>query len=284
MSGNKSSGQVTPFEKIVKASKIPEELKAFLPKKWELLGDVLLMKIPDELADLKREIAQEYAAELQAKTVCLDLGIEGELREPKVELLFGEKTETIHKENGVKFKLDVAKLMFSSGNIDERIRMATVARKDEIAVDMFAGIGFFSLPMAVHSKPKKIYACEKNPVAHHYLEENVKLNSVEDIVFPVLGDNRDFVENNIADRIVMGYLEDTHAYLSKALDILKEDGGIIHYHEKCPNELLKERPIEKVREELAKRRRDIESMEMRKIKSYAPGVSHVVLDIKVKRV
>jgi tRNA wybutosine-synthesizing protein 2 len=121
-------------------------------------------------------------------------------------------------------------------------------------------------------------------VAHHYLEENVKLNSVEDIVFPVLGDNRDFVENNIADRIVMGYLEDTHAYLSKALDILKEDGGIIHYHEKCPNELLKERPIEKVREELAKRRRDIESMEMRKIKSYAPGVSHVVLDIKVKRV
>jgi tRNA wybutosine-synthesizing protein 2 len=121
MSGNKSSGQVTPFEKIVKASKIPEELKAFLPKKWELLGDVLLMKIPDELADLKREIAQEYAAELQAKTVCLDLGIEGELREPKVELLFGEKTETIHKENGVKFKLDVAKLMFSSGNTQESV-------------------------------------------------------------------------------------------------------------------------------------------------------------------
>lgn len=281
MFGITSSAQATPYEKIVKASKIPDDLKTFLPKKWELLGDVLLMKIPGELEDLKGEIAKEYAIELLAKTVLWDLGIEGEFREPKVKLLYGKETETIHKENGVKFKLDVAKLMFSSGNIDERIRMATIAKKDEIVVDMFAGIGFFSLPMAVHSRPKKIFACEKNPIAYSYLEENVRLNQVEEIVNPVLGDNRQFEKESIADRIVMGYLEGTNIYLSKALDILKRDGGIIHYHEKCPNELLPKRPIENVKSELAKKGRDMELLEMKTVKSYAPGVSHIVLDINI---
>ncbi len=272
----------TPYENIVNTMSIPENLKSFLPRKWELLGDVLLMKIPEELEALKGEIAQAYAKELNAKTVLRDFGIVGDLREPNVELLYGQETETIHKENGVKFKLDCGKLMFSSGNVDERIRMATIAGKDEVVVDMFAGIGFFSIPMAVHSRPKKIIALELNPVAFSYLRENIHLNHVEDFVTPVLGDNREFEGNGIADRIVMGYLEDTHLYLPKALEILKEDGGVIHYHEKCPNELLDERPVQRVREEVEKKGLSMELRRMDTVKSYAPGVSHVVLDVRVR--
>ncbi len=272
---------ITPFENIVNSASIPGPLKAFLPRKWELLGDVVLMKIPQELEDVKEEVARVYAEELNAKTVLQDLGIEGDFREPKVELLWGEETETLHKENGVKFKLDCAKLMFSSGNIDERIRMATIAKKDEVIVDMFAGIGFFSIPMAVHSKPDKVYALEKNPIAFHYLCENVKLNHVEDLIIPVLGDNREFKKVGIADRVVMGYLEDTQLFLPKALAFLKEEGGIIHYHEKCPNELLEKRPLKNVKQEVEKIGRRMELLEMKTVKSYAPGVSHVVLDVRV---
>jgi tRNA wybutosine-synthesizing protein 2 len=273
--------RTTPFENIAESLILPNHLKVFLPRKWELLGDVLLLKLPDELDYMKEEIAQAYAKELNARTVLKDLGIVGNLREPKVELLWGKETETVHKENGVKFKLDVSKLMFSSGNIDERIRMASVAKKGEVVVDMFAGIGFFSIPMAVHSKPKKIFSCELNPVAYHYLSENVKLNEVQNMVTPILGDNRDFEGQGIADRIVMGYLEDTHRYLAKALSVLKDDVGVIHYHEKCPNELLKSRPLENVRKEVEKKGRSMELLDMRTVKSYAPGVSHVVLDVKV---
>jgi len=281
---NKSGkGSITPFENINQSIIIPNHLKVFLPRKWELLGDVLLLKIPDELEPLKEEIAKVYANELNAKAVLRDLGIEGNLREPKVEILWGRKTETIHKENGVKFKLDCAKLMFSSGNIDERIRMATISNKDEVVVDMFAGIGFFSLPMAVHSKPNRIYALELNPVAYHYLSENIRLNVVEDIVSPILGDNREFDREGIADRVVMGYLEDTHLFLPKALSLLKEEGGIIHYHEKCPNELLQKRPIQNVRKEVRKKGRNMKLINQKIVKSYAPGVSHIVLDVEVER-
>jgi tRNA wybutosine-synthesizing protein 2 len=273
---------ITPFESIVDSISIPDQLKAYLPRKWELLGDVVLMKIPPELEDIKEEIAGAYAEELHAKTVLQDLGIEGELREPNVEILWGEETETVHKENGVKFKLDCAKLMFSSGNIDERIRMATIAKKDEVVVDMFAGIGFFSIPMAVHSRPKEIFALEMNPMAFYYLKENIYMNGVGDIVTPVLGDNRMFKKKGIADRIVMGYLDNTHIFIPTALLILKKEGGIIHYHEKCPNELLDSRPLEKVKREVKKVGKKMELLEMKTVKSYAPGVSHVVLDVHVR--
>lgn len=269
----------TPFENISESIIIPHHLKVFLPRKWELLGDVLLLKLPDELEPLKEEIARVYAEELSAKSVLRDLGIMGNFREPEIELLWGKETETVHKENGVKFKLDCARLMFSSGNIDERIRMATASSEDEVVVDMFAGIGFFSIPMAVHSKPKKVYALEVNPVAHQYLCENIRLNDVKNTVTPFLGDNRDFEGEGIADRIVMGFLDDTHHYLSKAINILKEEGGVIHYHEKCPNELLDIRPIDRVKVEVEKKGLTMDLLNKKIVKSYAPGVSHVVLDV-----
>jgi tRNA wybutosine-synthesizing protein 2 len=275
-------GQITPFDNISESIIIPYHLKVFLPRKWELLGDVLLLKLPEELEPLKEEIARVYAEELSAKSVLRDLGIMGNFREPEVELLWGSETETVHKENGVKFRLDCARLMFSSGNIDERIRMATVSSKDEVVVDMFAGIGFFSIPMAVYSRPKKIYALEVNPVAYQYLSENIELNDVKDTVSPILGDNRDFEEENIADRIVMGFLDDTHLYLSKAINILKKEGGTIHYHEKCPNELLNKRPINRIKNEAGKKGLKIKLLNKRIVKSYAPGVSHVVLDVFLK--
>jgi tRNA wybutosine-synthesizing protein 2 len=277
-----SSGHITPFQNIKKSIEIPPHLHVFLPRKWELLGDVLLMKIPQELKGFEGEIAREYANELGAKTVLQDMGIEGEMREPNVEVLWGSETETVHKENGVKFKLDCARLMFSSGNVDERIRMATISNPHEVVVDMFAGIGFFSIPMAVHSKPMRVHALEINPVAHQYLSENVNLNDVKEIVEPILGDNRSFQGKGIADRVVMGYLEDTHLFLPKAMEILKKEGGVIHYHEKCPNEILDIRPLENIKREASRVGREVEVQNTKIIKSYAPGVSHIVLDLFVK--
>ncbi len=267
-------------KEILDAIDVPEEIKSKLPKRWEQLGHVLILKIDDELEDWQEEIAVTYAKILDVDTVLRDTGgIEGQFREPVMELLIGDNTETIHLENSIKYCLDAARIMFSSGNVDERIRMASVCEKGETVVDMFAGIGYFTLPMAAHSEPARIIAHEINPRSHKYLKMNSQLNGVGKIVEPVLGDCLD-AEEGIADRIVMGYVGTTHEYLPKAMKILK-DTGIIHYHETCPDRLMPDRPQERVIGAALKAGKSVEMMEMHTIKTYSPGVVHVVVDVAI---
>ncbi len=271
--------QPTPFEKVKISIDIPERLKARLPSRWERIGNVLLIKLPDELMEYKNIIGASYARVLDADTVALQGDIVGRTREPIIDIIHGSDTETIHLENRVKFKLDTAKLMFSSGNIDERIRMSKVDIRDDVVVDMFAGIGYFCLPMAVHGSPKNIYALEINPTAIGYLKENCVINGVDHIVSPILGDNRDFSFRSDADRVVMGYLHNTWIYLPKALEFLGGE-GIIHFHT-----LVEEGNI--ARDTMIQLERggidDAEIKDIRKIKSYAPRIYHVVVDIEIGR-
>jgi len=275
----------TPLEKIKKSLKnnISLELTNFLPEKWEKIGDVLIVKLDEKLKSYGEEIGKTYAEVLHCKTVLNDVGgISGIYREPNVEILYGsENTEVVHKENGVRYKLDVAKIMFSSGNMDERLRMANISNKNETVVDLFAGIGYFTLPMAVYSKPRKIFSCEINPVAYKYLCKNIVLNHVTSIVNPLFGDNRIIAPKNVAERVVMGYFEDTEKFLPTAFDCLKNCTGIIHFHNVCSDELFPETPLKIVEKTADKYKRNVEFLTYRVIKSYAPGVSHIVLDIQV---
>lgn len=269
-----------PFRDILKIIRIPEERHELLPARWEQLGHVLIMKIDNRLNDWLDEIASAYSEVLGARTVLRDVGgVAGEYREPVLELIMGTETETTHVENGVEFMLDAAKLMFSSGNVDERIRMASICGNGEIVVDMFAGIGYFTLPMAVHSRPAKIMAYEINPLAYDYLGQNIALNDVEGVVEPHLADCGD-AEEKVADRVVMGYVGTTHVFLPKAIRIIRGK-GIIHYHETCPNRLMPDRPIERVKEAAENEGKGVEIINVKTIKSYAPGVSHVVVDAQI---
>lgn len=241
--------------------------------KGKLIGDILVVKKePENLEELLK---------LPYINRVVKIGhIHGQKREPEIEMIYGEGTETIHKENHCKYKIDVAKVMWSKVNTGERQRMSTLPEDGETIIDMFAGIGYFTIPMAVHSNVDKIYAVEINPVSHNFLCENIKLNKVEDTVIPILGDcgKQDF--DHIADRIMMGYIGTTHHYLDSAMSYLKE-GGIIHYHESTPEPILFKRPVERVKQAAKNCGRTIEVLNKRSIKKYSPGVHHTVVDIKV---
>lgn len=262
---------------------IPSHLSNLIPRKWEKVGDILILRISDELRVFSKELAGVYADVLGCRTVLEDLcGIIGEYREPNVQLLHGDpNTETVHVENGVKYKLDASKIMFSSGNIKERIHMAKISNKNEVVVDLFAGIGYFSLPIALYSEPRRVYACEKNPIAYDYLCQNIVLNGITNIVNPLQGDNRQVAPKGIADRVIMGYLQDTHIFLPTAIQTLKGEGGIIHYHEVCPDKLMPDRHIRYVKRAAEAENKEMVVLNQRKVKSYAPGVSHVVVDVRI---
>jgi len=167
--------------------------------------------------------------------------------------------------------------MFSPGNIGERIRISKFG-KEEIVVDMFAGIGYFSIPMAVHSSPDEIIAIEINPDAFHYLRENIKLNQVEDTVTPIHGDSMEETPENYADRVIMGHLF-SHEFLPVAIRAIRKK-GIIHYHEGVPEKIL-ERPVNRIKNTARKLGRNVRIMNFRKVKNYSPGVCHVVVDAEI---
>lgn len=263
--------------------KLPIGLLNKIPYKWEKIGDILIIKLDEKLDDYKTIIGESYAEIIKAKTVLNDIGgISGTLRTPNVEVIYGSyETETIHKENGVRFKLDPQKVMFSSGNMSERIYMSKLSCENEIIIDMFAGIGYFTLPLAVYSNPKKIYACEKNPDSYKYLKENISLNHVTDIIKPLKGDNREIAPENTADRIIMGYIGGTEKFFSKAVKCLKDNTGIIHFHEKYPEKIVLDKIIKNLERKTEKFNRKIKVFDVRTVKSFAPGISHFVLDCEI---
>lgn len=203
--------------------------------------------------------------------------IQGTKREPVYNILYGNETETIHKENGCLFKLDLSKVMWSKGNNNERLRIAKLVEDNEVVLDMFAGIGYFSIPIGVHSNAKHIYSIEINLNSYFYLCENIKLNKLDNIT-PILGDCMVHAPKYKADRIVMGYVKTTHHYLNVAINSLNE-GGILHYHETVPEKLMNTRPLERIISQAGNR--EVELLKLNKIKKYAPGVEHVVLDVKI---
>jgi tRNA wybutosine-synthesizing protein 2 len=257
---------------------IPEHLRSSLPRKWELLGDVLIIRLPEMLVPYKGEVAQAYATELGAKAVLRERGhISGQVRHPEMELLLGTDTETVHREGSVLYKLDPMKVMFSSGNVDEKQRMARLDCRGETVVDMFAGIGYFTMPLAVRAKAAHMIACEINPEAFHYLRENIHLNQVGDVVIPVLGDNRDLPGVAIADRVVMGYIG-TEPFLPTALRLIRP-GGVIHYHDVARVDEIPGKMLRAIERACAGRRHEV--LLVREAKTYGPCKSHMVVDFRV---
>ena len=242
--------------------------------KGKVIGDILVVK--DDVEDVEKLLKTPGVNRI------VKLGrISGLKREPDVEVIIGEGTETVHRENKCGFKLDVSKIMWSKGNTTERKRMSLLPEDGEIIVDMFAGIGYFSIPMAVHSNPKQIYSLEINPVSHGYLCENIKINKVDGVVKPILGNCREVAPKAVADRVLMGYIGNTHEYLDVAMEVLK-NGGTLHYHESVPDNIKFKRPVERIIEAAKTAERgDVEILNARIIKPYSPGVYHVVVDAKI---
>lgn len=267
-----------PQERIAETLDIPPELKTLLPEKYERLGHVLILRLQEPLLPYRREIAESYAKVLKARTVLLEKGIiRGVERRPDVELLFGTETETTHSESGILYRLDPAKVMFSSGNFDEKLRMASLDCRGETVVDMFAGIGYFTMPLAAKARAEKVVACEINPEAVRFLRENIKLNHVDEVVTVFEGDNRDLPGERFADRVVMGYVNVTWQFLPKAFSLVKR-GGVIHYQDTCSIDRIPEGLMENLRK--GSGGRPFEVLGIREVKAYAPSISHMVVDVR----
>lgn len=149
----------------------------------------------------------------------------GVCRIPVTEVLYGSTGDVIHKESGLSFCIDPSKIMFSQGNRTEKMRMAALIRTGERVADMYAGIGYFSLPVA--RAGGIVHAMEINPVAFRYLQKNIVLNHLSDRVVATCGDCRNLLSGTY-DRIIMGHFDSPEA-ISQVLPHVNP-GSVLHVH------------------------------------------------------
>eukprot|EP00912_Choanoflagellata_sp_UC4_P000644 UC4_evm2s399 len=214
-----------------------------LPSRWERHGDLVLLGESSfstpEWVDcgpaLLDAIWPVVASSLQASKVAIKARIDpGPKRESQVQLLYGDDGWVEHTDNGIKYRYDVTKCMFSAGNITEKLRVASMKdARGQTVVDMYAGIGYFTLPYLIHAGAAKIYACEWNLHAVKALKINLEANGISPERYTVLhGDNREVCPQGIADRVNLGLIPTSRAGWETACYALKPSkGGWLHIHE-----------------------------------------------------
>ena len=270
---------------------LTEEELFSLPSGFQTIGKVMVIKLNPMLLE-KKDLIGNACLELNPymKSVYINLGkVKGTFREPeKIELIAGIDDPVVeHKEHGVIYRFDITKIMFSKGNINERKFLATLVMDNEILIDMFAGIGYFSLPIAKNARPKRIYSIELNPVSFKFLIQNIKINHLEDIIIPILGDCKEEVlklsdEGIKADRVIMGVFPAPREYIKYALSLVKINGTIYHYEG-----VVEKEEFMRLYNEFNQIAEDngftCELMSYRFVKSYGPNLFHIVLDIKASK-
>ncbi len=204
-----------PPENLTQAleDKLPRELLPSVPQAFDIIGDIVVIDIPPQLKPYQNKIGEAILQTQKNVTTVLAKAsdISGVFRVRDYDYIAGEhKTQTIHREFGCQFHVDIAKAYFSPRLSHEHERVAVQVQEEEVVTDLFAGVGPFSVLIGKRNPKVTVYAVDLNPNAVELLEVNVRVNKVEDRVFPILGDAREISKtrlNGKADRVIMNLPE-----------------------------------------------------------------------------
>jgi tRNA (guanine37-N1)-methyltransferase len=207
-----------------------------LPKSFDVVGDIAILELDFELASYETIIAEAIMeVHPNVRSVFAKSGeVSGAERIRPLRYVAGEnRTHTIHKEYGCLFKVDLSKAFFSPRLSTEHQRVAQMVDNDERVVDMFAGVGPFSILIAKKVGDVRVEAIDANPQAVELLQENVRANKVESKVHAHLGDARKVIQKELtqsAARVIMNHPSASKDFIKEACDALRPSGGVIHYY------------------------------------------------------
>jgi tRNA (guanine37-N1)-methyltransferase len=267
---------------------LPPHLLASLPRAIDVIGDLAIIEIPPELKVHKKLIGGAILkTHKNVRTVLAKVGaVSGTYRLREFEIIAGKPmTTTVHKEYGCQYHVDVTKAYFSPRLSHEHNRVASLVQRGETIVDLFAGVGPFSVLIAKKAADAKVYAIDINPEAIEFLKENIRLNRVENRVIPILGDAKQVINkrlSSIADRVIMNLPEKAMEFVDAACRALKPSGGIVHYYAfvRRPDSL--ENVQQRFSEVVEKAGRKVDAfLSAKTIRETAPYEWQIVLDAKI---
>ena len=254
-----------------------EEMLGFRPS-FEVVGDIAIM----EDNDAEKVASALMSTSKSIKTVIAPISdVEGEFRTRRFRHVAGEvSTVTIHKEHGLRYRVDLEGAYFTPRLGTERLRIAGLVRPTDVVLDMFAGVGPFALLLA--KRVARVIAMDKNPIAVKYLRENSLLNKIENI--EILEGDANVLAlpyENMADHVIMNLPHSASLFLLAAMKAART-GGTVHYYSIAPEDnLYKDEAL--IRDAAQQMGYSVEVLYKSIVRSYAPHRHNVVIDFRVQK-
>ena len=278
---------MTKMLKKVLQDVLSEKENEQLISAFDQIGDIIIVRIPDSLVSKKQVIGKTLLEQIStANSVFYQSSpVEGDFRTRQLEVIAGEdKTQTEYKENGCKFIVDVEKAFFSPRLSTERERIAGLVKEGEVIINMFGGVGMFSL-LAAKNTACTVYNIDLNPVAAQLCKENTQINKLKGEVISLNGDATQVINEQLvgmADRILMLLPERSDEFLDSALLGLKNN-GIIHYYSHMHAD--KKQDAAKLSEEhfLSVNKTSAEIISSRNVRPVGPRFYQTVVDVKISK-
>ena len=270
------------LENILSPSESEELFSSF-----DQIGEIIVLRIPDSLKSKKKIIGETLLDQVKTtRSVFYQSSpVEGEFRTRNLEILAGEdNTETEYKESGCRFLVDVEKAFFSPRLSTERERIANLTHDGEIIINMFGGIGMFSILAAKISKCT-VYNIDINPNASLLCEKNIELNKLKGKIISLNGDSVKIIQDklqNSADRVLMLLPERSDEFLETAI-LATKNNGIIHYYSHIHAD--KKQDAAKFSEEHYLNISKVESkiLNSRIVRPVGPRFYQTVVDVQIKK-
>ena len=260
---------------------LPEELRRLLPRSFDVIGGVIIIRLAEEIIPFSEEIGRAMTEAYKGvRTVALDEGVKGDFRVRKLRVIHGDDSlRTVHRAHGVSLEVDLSKCYFSPRIATETWRIAEQVEENEIVVDMFSGVGPFALTIAKHAKPAQVYAIDSNPHAIRYLEKNIARNKVLN-VRAILDDSRSAMEKiGRASRVIIDLPHSSMDYFAPAVRVVEK--GFVHYYEILEETDVKDR-IEDLGTIAKHEGKSIRLAGTRRVRTFSPSEAHFVFDVEIQ--
>lgn len=266
--------------KVQESAPTLKGILGFMPH-YEVIGDIALIEADEKNANLIGEALLKVHPNLNT-VLGATTPVVGEYRIRNFVLIAGvDKTDTIHKEYGCRYALDLTKAYFTPRLSTERRRILSWIKPDDVVVDMFAGVGPYSIFIAKKASPKRVIAIDKNPDAIRFLRRNIDLNHVDNVEV-IEGDANIEAQRfaGISDHVIMNLPHNAYGFLDSAVKLAKS-GGIIHYYGMTHENDLFNSSIELIGTAAKRAGREVEVLDKRTVRSYAPHKYNICVDVRV---
>jgi len=250
---------------------------------YERIGDLVV------ISELSEDISKQEAVEgilehnPNLDSIILKTGkLSGEFRVGNYEMLYGEGTETVHKEHGTQIKVDPTEMFFSEREGTERKRIFESVQEGEKVLVMFCGVGPFPVTIARNARPEKVVGVEKNPKAVNYARENTELNNVSDEVEILQGDVKNVCPNlGCFERVLMPSPTNSLEFVEEAIDCTCEKGVLVVYSIQHKDNMYEEVIVE-VEQTAENMDRNVRILEKRVVSDFSPAKRKVAVEFEIE--